>query len=120
MGRVLKKKKTLSEVLQSVDPNLNVVSPHKKRSRTTEDDWGRLAGVTCTTCGKDILKTYGPLKECHKCFYKRKDILLEKIVCPKCSEMVTKVTTLSDGLQDEKIVCPKCGTFSILSKKDTR
>ena len=42
MGKVTKefrmgdsKKKRLSQVLQAVDPNLNIVSRHKKESRTT-------------------------------------------------------------------------------------
>lgn len=36
------KKKKLSQVLHVVDPNLNIVSPHKKRSRTTKAEWEKL------------------------------------------------------------------------------
>jgi len=106
-------KKKLSQVLHEVDPNLNIVSPHKKRSRTTKAEWEKLAGVNCSSCGKEILKTYGPFKQCYRCFNKEKGIFLEEIECPKCRGGAAKVTTLSNGLQGEKVICPHCGTYAL-------
>ena len=111
MGNV--KREKLSQVLQAVDPNLNIVSPHKKRNRATKADWSKLAGTTCPTCGKELLRTYRPLKQCRECLTKLKNIMLEETVCPKCSEGAVKATTFSGGLLNEKIICRKCGTFSI-------
>jgi len=73
----------------------------------------KLQGVTCPTCGKEILKTYGPLKQCYRCFYREKEVFLEEIECLKCKAPAIKATTISNVLQNEKVICPRCGTFSI-------
>lgn len=79
--------------------------------RMTNEDWDKLAGVSCSSCGKEILKTYGPFKQCYRCFYKRKDTWLEETKCQKCERVALKVTTLSEGLQTDKVICPNCGTY---------
>jgi hypothetical protein len=91
---------------------MNVDQYDQKQSKTTEADWAKLAGVNCSTYGKELLKVYGPMNQCSDCFYKLKDVMLEEKACPKCSEMAAKATTISMGLLDEKIICPRCGTFS--------
>lgn len=106
-------KKKLSQVLHAVDPNLNIVSTHKKKWRITKADWDKLGGVTCVSCGTEILKTYGPFKQCYRCFYREKGIFLEEIECPKCKERAAKVTNLSNGLQGEKVICPNCGSYPL-------
>jgi len=84
----------------------------KDKRKTTETERAKLSGVNCPTCGREMLKTYGPLIQCRDCVYKLKDIMLDEEVCPKCSEMAAKATTISMGLLDEKIICPRCGNFS--------
>jgi len=106
-------KRKLSQVLHEVDPNLNIVSPHKRKQRTTKADWDNAGGTTCPSCGREILKTCGPFKQCYRCFLREKGIFLEEVECPKCRGNAAKVTTLSNGLQGEKIICPHCGTFSV-------
>lgn len=113
LGKMGNAKKKLSQVLQAIDPNLNIVSSHKKKRRTSRADWEKLAGVNCPYCGEEILKTCGPFKQCNKCFNREKGIFLEGTECPKCKQRAAKVTTLSNGLQGEKIIRPRCGTFSI-------
>ena len=99
---------------------MNAVSSHRKKSQITKADWVKLSGVNCPTCGKELLKTYGPLKQCRECLTKLKDIMLEETVCPKCSEKAAKATVFSNGLLDEKILCPRCGTFSIVNRNPVR
>ena len=107
------KKKKLSQVLHVVDPNLNIISPHKKKRRTTKADWDKLGGVTCPTCGRELLKTNGPLRQCRECQVKMKDIMLEETACPRCSGMAVKATAFSGGLMDVKVICHRCGTSTI-------
>ena len=42
----------------------------KDKRNTTEAEWAMLSSVNCSTCGKELLKVYGPLNQYRDCFYK--------------------------------------------------
>jgi hypothetical protein len=82
----------------------------RRKSPPKVHEWDKLGGVNCPTCHHEILRTFGPFKQCHSCFYKAKETFFEFTTCSKCTERAVKVTTLSDGLLDERVICPNCGT----------
>ena len=48
-------KRSLSQVLHEVDPDLKIVRGHHHRSknRTTDSDWEKAAGPVCPRCGRE-------------------------------------------------------------------
>jgi len=62
----------LAEVLHRVDPNLRIVEarpwPGKRRTRMTQADWEKAAGVICKNCGREVFRSRDGL--CMGCWEK--------------------------------------------------
>lgn len=75
-------------------------------------EWDKAAGIKCPTCGNEIFRTYGPLKQCLRCLSKEVEVLLEQIECSKCKGEAVLVSHLSLGLLDQKVICSNCGSYA--------
>ena len=59
--------------LHAVDPNLNIVpGGHHRKSRQSEDDWGKAAGIICSNCGREVFRSRNGL--CMPCWEQANEI----------------------------------------------
>ena len=62
----------LAEALHRVDPNLRIVEarpwPGKRRTKMSQSDWEKAAGVICKNCGREVFRTRSEL--CIECWEK--------------------------------------------------
>jgi hypothetical protein len=100
------KRKTTSQLLGEVDPNLKIIPggvyPHRRRKkavkldevsyvelptyiprRMTQDDWNKAGGTKCPRCGNDTVKLVsigltGKIKMCPDCLQTRRRLLEHK------------------------------------------
>ena len=66
-GQELKKR------LQAVDPNLNIVAGGlRKKSRQSEGNWEKAAGIICSNCGREVFRSRDGL--CMPCWEQAHEI----------------------------------------------